>query len=105
MINLSFDSEKLLYQSSSVHRLCYLFLQILFCQDLSDSTKISALPRKTHVYGYVSKRTINVTSNATVATITVLFSVAERFAHKVVTLKDVTLNAAVKIVIRGVMGE
>ena len=32
-------------------------------------------------------------------------SVAERFAHKVVTLKDVTLNAAVKIVIRGVMGE
>ena len=64
-----------------------------------------ALPRKTHVYGYVSKRTINVTSNATVAAITVLFSVAERFAHKVVTLKDVTLNAAVKIVIRGVMGE
>ena len=63
------------------------------------------LPRKTHVYGYVSKRTINVTSNATVAAITVLFSVAERFAHKVVTLKDVTLNAAVKIAIRGVMGE
>lgn len=62
-------------------------------------------PAQENPYGYVSKRTINVTSNATVAAITVLFSVAERFAHKAVTLKDVTLNAAVKIVIRGVMGE